>query len=271
MQELDVAKIRDFYDSDPQKEWDRHDLYPFEFPITCRHIDRYISKGNCSILDIGGGPGRYAFHLAKSGHKVALLDLSPGNIAYAKAKASELGISLSDYIVGNAVDLSGFSGDQFDLVLVLGPLYHLDNTDDRQSCIAEAVRVLKKGGVALFAFISTYAPIYYTLKNLPEREILSIARLKELFSEETLIQSKDDPWFTDAKYVNPTEAGSWVNSLGYKVISVFGAESLLPQSQYHIQGLGSRKIEEWTSFGYEMSETVGGVVGSEHLVVVVQK
>jgi len=69
-----------------------------------------------------------------------LLDLSPGNISYAKSKASESGISLSDYIVGNAVDLSGFPVDQFDLVLVLGPLYYLDNTDDRQSCIAEAVR-----------------------------------------------------------------------------------------------------------------------------------
>jgi len=271
MQELDIAKIKEFYDADPQKEWDRHDQYPFEFPITCRHIERYLSKGSCSILDVGGGPGRYAFHLSKLGHKVTLLDLSPGNISFAKTKAAELEVSLSDYIVGNALDLSRFSLDHFDLVLVLGPLYHLDNNDDRKRCVAEAVRVLKKGGVAFFAFISTYAPIYDTLKKLPEKEILTIARLKELFTEETLIHSKHDPGFTDAKFVSPTEVGDWVRSLGHNVISVFGAESFLSQSQYHIQSLGIQKIMEWTAFGYEMSETVGGVVGSEHVIVVVQK
>lgn len=51
--------IRNFYDQNSQQEWDRLDRHPFEFAITTRMMDRYIKAGD-SILDIGGGPGRYS-------------------------------------------------------------------------------------------------------------------------------------------------------------------------------------------------------------------
>ena len=43
-------------------------------------MDKYIRPGD-RILDIGGGPGRYAIRFAQRGCAVTLVDLSPGNIA----------------------------------------------------------------------------------------------------------------------------------------------------------------------------------------------
>ena len=68
-----VDEIRAHYNQSPETEWKRIENRP-EFLISCRFMARYIQKGD-RILDIGGGPGRYA-HLAKQGCHVTPLDLS---------------------------------------------------------------------------------------------------------------------------------------------------------------------------------------------------
>ena len=55
---------------------------------------------------------------------------------------------------GNAIDLTQYADNSFDIVLLFGPLYHLHNEADRQICIAEAKRVCKDNGTIFFAFIS---------------------------------------------------------------------------------------------------------------------
>ena len=52
------------------------------------------------------------------------------------------------------MDLSMYSDNSFDVVLLFGPLYHLHKESDRQKCVSEAKRVCKDNGAILFAFIS---------------------------------------------------------------------------------------------------------------------
>ena len=42
----------------------------------------------------------------------------------------------------------------FDIVLLFGPLYHLNSETDRLKCISEAKRVCRDGGKIFFSFIS---------------------------------------------------------------------------------------------------------------------
>ena len=58
---------------------------------------------------------------------------------------------------GDALDLSRFKDECFDAVLVLGPMYHLFEKSDAMQCLSEAVRVLKKDGVLLTAYLSIHA------------------------------------------------------------------------------------------------------------------
>ena len=47
------------------------------------------------------------------------------------------------------MDLSGFSDNQYDITLLLGPLYHLYTIEDKHQALKEAIRVTKPGGVIL--------------------------------------------------------------------------------------------------------------------------
>ena len=139
-----------------------------EFLTTVRYIEEYLKPGG-KILDIGAGAGEYSLYFARKGYDVSALELSENNI-----KAFRKKISPEDHIhliQGNAMDLSCFEDDSFDIVLMLGPLYHLSRDEDKQTCIAQAKRVCKPGGKIFFAFISndmviltefSYRPDYFT-------------------------------------------------------------------------------------------------------------
>lgn len=102
-----MNEIENWYDNQ-YEEWDRLDRHEIEFEITKRYLDKYITKPESKIFDIGGGPGRYSIYLAQQGYKVTLLDLSGKNIEVAKEKSGEVGIALEDYIEGNALELTEY-------------------------------------------------------------------------------------------------------------------------------------------------------------------
>lgn len=127
-----------------------------EFLTTVRYIERYLKAGD-KILDIGAGAGEYSFYFAKKGYEVQALELADNNIRTFQKKLEaqrkqqpELKLNLRQ---GNAMDLSAYEDDSFDIVLLFGPLYHLHEEADRQRCIAEAKRVCKPEGMIFFAFI----------------------------------------------------------------------------------------------------------------------
>lgn len=122
-----------------------------EFLTTTHYIERYLKPG-AKILDVGAGAGEYSLYFARKGYEVCALELTDSNIqAFEKKLTAEDSVNL---VQGNAIDLGRYEDDSFDVVLVLGPLYHLHSEEDRQTCIAEAKRVCKKDGILFFAFIA---------------------------------------------------------------------------------------------------------------------
>ena len=60
---------------------------------------------------------------------------------------------------GDALDLSRFDDDSFDVTLSFGPMYHLYEPEDHHKALDEAIRVTKSGGIILIAFLSAHAII----------------------------------------------------------------------------------------------------------------
>ncbi len=139
-----------------------------EFFTSVRYIEKYLTPG-AKILDIGAGAGEYSLYFAKKGYEVCALELSDANIAAFRKKITpQMPIEL---VQGNAVDLSRYEDESFDIVLLFGPLYHLHSPADKRRCIEEAKRVLKPDGTMFFAFIGNdfvpitefdYRPDYFT-------------------------------------------------------------------------------------------------------------
>jgi 2-polyprenyl-3-methyl-5-hydroxy-6-metoxy-1,4-benzoquinol methylase len=90
------GSVERYYDDSPQREWDRlevlHDR--IEYAVTLRALDEFLPRAPAAILDIGGGPGRYAIALGERGYTVTLADLSRANLDFARERAAEADVTL---------------------------------------------------------------------------------------------------------------------------------------------------------------------------------
>ena len=69
------------------------------------------------------GTGRYSLHYASQGYDVTAIEYVQHNLDILKSKIQDGMVIRAEK--GDAVDLSRFADDTFDVTLVLGPLYHL--------------------------------------------------------------------------------------------------------------------------------------------------
>lgn len=127
-----------------------------EFLTTMRYIERHLSD-NSRIIEIGAGTGRYSHALAQKGYRVDAVELIEHNIEIFKSKTEE-GENIS-VVQGNALDLSDFADNTYDITLLLGPMYHLFTEEEQKKALSEAVRVTKKGGIIFAAYVGNDAVI----------------------------------------------------------------------------------------------------------------
>ncbi|MBO4732533.1 MAG: methyltransferase domain-containing protein [Spirochaetaceae bacterium] len=156
-------RIRNYYKNFDEKNRLKNDASGrLEFLMTMSVLEKHLPSaggtnngaGAVTVLDIGGGAGAYAFPLAERGYKVTLADLSEELISQAKAqKAAENARNIVSCDIANATNLSIYKDNQFDVVLLLGPLYHLLEESERKLCVSEIRRVLKPHGKIFASFI----------------------------------------------------------------------------------------------------------------------
>ena len=153
-----VSMISDFYNSiDEDARLEESRRGELEFFTTMEYIHRYAKKG-ARILEVGAGTGKYSIALAKEGMQVTAVELVQSNLDVLRKKGQ--GVQTLTSLQGDATNLSAFADETFDVTLVFGPMYHLYDKQDVNKAIDEAIRVTKKDGVILFAFLSIYAIMY---------------------------------------------------------------------------------------------------------------
>jgi len=120
-----------------------------EYFTTMTYIRKYLQPG-MRVLEIGAATGRYSHALARMGYSVDAVELVEHNIELFR-KNTQPGETVT-VRQGNAMDLSFFGDETYDITLILGPMYHLYEDADKQKALCEAIRVTKKGGVIFAAY-----------------------------------------------------------------------------------------------------------------------
>ena len=153
MKERFLDNVLNDYYNDAYKEdirLTKDKAHQIEFITTTKYIEKYLKPGN-RILEVGAGTGAYSLYYANKGYQVDAVELVQANVDIMKSKITD-GMNIKA-IQGNAIDLSMYNDNTFDITLVLGPLYHLFKKDEEEKAISEAIRVTKPHGKIFIAFI----------------------------------------------------------------------------------------------------------------------
>jgi SAM-dependent methyltransferase len=198
-------------DEDIRMTLDRNQL---EWVRTCELLTRWLPPPPATVIDVGGGPGRQARHLLDCGYDVTLYDLVAKHVRQAKARGVPA-------LVGDARRLPA-DDLTADAVLLLGPLYHLPEAADRAQALAEAVRLLRPGGVAVVAALSRWGRVFVRAAagNLGD----------QAWHQHTLATMRDgrvhdgDAW-DDVAYLHDTrELETELHAAGLRHVRVVGVE-----------------------------------------------
>ena len=126
--------------------------YGMEFIYTKKVLDAYITKEK-KVIELGCGGGYYGMHYAPQCREYLGIDLSPVNVDVFNSQIQEAGYENVRAEVGDATALTQVPDDSYDVVLCLGPMYHL-NREDRKICMRECKRICRPDGILVFAFIN---------------------------------------------------------------------------------------------------------------------
>lgn len=259
--------IRNFYDQNSQQEWDRLDRHPYEFAITTHMMDRYIKAGD-SILDIGGGPGRYSLHYLEKGNPVTLTDLSQGNIDFAMRLASERELPLRS-LACDALLIQEHVEDKFDHVFLMGPLYHLLDEAERIQAVKSAMAMLKPNGILYASFLLMFSGIIYFLREAPEQVVQP--------SEQVWLDAvrQQISWggnaFTRAFFIDQDKVLPFMQQFDLEILHLFGQEGITSTHNYDLQMQPEEIQNAWINLSVDMCEIPKYLSHSEHAMVVARK
>ncbi|MCL2018993.1 MAG: class I SAM-dependent methyltransferase [Oscillospiraceae bacterium] len=265
----DAVIVKAHYDADPQKEWDRLAGGRFEYRIATRYMEKYIEPGD-SVLDIGGGPGRYSIWLANRGCDVTLFDLSEQNIEFARSKAAEYNVDFKT-IAGDARYISANPklARKYDHVLIMGPLYHLVDENDRISSLRGALSRLKKGGKLFASFISHIGGMVFMLRECPE--LITLPAERPFIDALINGRSYGGDGFTRAFFAYPDSVLPFMEQFPLKKLHFFGQEGISSPFFNRIMPLSREAVDEWFRISLAVCEKPEFLSYSEHLMYIGEK
>lgn len=216
--------IERFYNKASEETRLNKGLGVFEFERVKSLIEKHLNNSPCKILDVGGGTGKYAEWLAKKGHEVHLIEPVDKHLLTAQSRSNSLKNKFSVH-KGESRSLD-FSSNYADVIILHGPLYHLQKQEDRALTIQEAKRVLKKDGILLaFAINNTASTIAGLLSGLiHKKSFLEMCKLE--LSSGIHNPPEDFPWLLAEAFYHKPE----------KLREELIREGLVPSDAYAVEG-----------------------------------
>lgn len=216
--------ILSYYQRAPEEQRLQSGASQLEFVRTKEVVQRWMPRPPALVMDVGGGPGAYAGWLAGLGYEVHLVDPVPRLVEHARTLQPVGGRTIASCTVGDARALKR-ADRSADVVLLLGPLYHLTQGEERLRALREAHRVLVPGGLLFATAISRFAS---ALDGLA-RDLFVDPRFRTIVERDLAHGIHENAtgntnYFTTSWFQRPEELAQEVTAAGFGVLEVLGLE-----------------------------------------------
>jgi len=232
-----------------------------EFHYTKKHIEPYIHADSI-VAEIGCATGYYAMHFSDKCRQYHGVDIVPGNIAVFQEKIRERKLENVRAEIGDATDLRGLGDQRFDVVLALGPMYHLPK-EERERVIRESKRICKAGGIIVFAYINKAGA--YVKACLEYKEIYPNQKTNEYVLRKGVDDQRPDVFY----FTMPEEMAKTAALSGLTVLRNIGVDFTFDAE--YINGMPEDQYAAWMELSELMcgSESCTGL--SNHALLICRK
>ncbi len=265
----DVSDIATYYNNDPEREHHRLEKHQLEYDLTWRYLDQYLPPQG-SILEIGAATGRYTLQLANRGYSLTAVDMSAELVEACRKSIVQEGLQKQvRLIVADARDLGELIEEEFDAVLIMGPLYHLIEESDRRAALQEAFDRMREGGIIFSSFISRFGIMGDLLKDLPDW-------IEERVEVRSLLERGKRP--DDAPrggfrgyFALFSEIAPLHEAIGFDTIAVAGVEPVISADDESYNKLQGKQRKLWLDLFYKLSTEKSILGASRHLLYIGKK
>ncbi len=256
--------LAEFYNnySEDERLLSRHGQV--EYLTTMKYIQEYLTKiSNPKILEIGAGTGRYSVTLAKQGFDVTAVELIEHNLELLKSKLN--GTEPIKAVLGNALDLSNYEDNFFDLTMSLGPMYHLYTEEDKLKALSEAVRVTKKDGYIFVAYcMNEPCVINYVFCKNNLQEVID----NNLLTPDWHCKSEPKEIFD---LVRTEEIADLNKQLPVKRIKLIATDGATRYIRDYIDAMDDNTFRKWLDYHFAICERQDLIGASHHTLDILQK
>ena len=238
-----------------------------EFVTTTRVLDEIIDTKS-KILDCAAGTGIYAFWFADKGHDVTATDITPRHIDIINRTLTNKNYHMNTSVL-DATDMSCFADDLFDIVLNMGPFYHLITEEQREKCMKECLRVLRKGGLLVTAYIPRYYVFQYIATS--NEKYLDEHLAKQLIETGVLKHDDEKCFWTDTYYSSKDEMESIYRRYGLKIVDHFAQDGLAPLLSQKVDKWDENQFKTWCDYHYSVCREQSVLGASNHVIIIGRK
>ena len=230
-----------------------------EFILTIEYIDRYLKKG-MRILEVGAATGAYSLYYAEKGYEIDALDPFEPSLEILKSKITK-DMNINP-VLGDALNLSMYEDNTFDMVLNLGPMYHLKEKD-RRKCMEEVVRVTKPEGLIYTAYVSNNFVLVRCIKKFDRY----MEEYKDEINEGFKIVDRNEVFFM----MFPDEAEKLFSKFNLEKLHHLTTDGISTLITERVNGFTPYEFEKWIEYLKHTAEREDQLGYGEHLLYVARK